>query len=758
MIIPEKIAELHDIIAEKLTPLIKGDYYLVDAPYHSNIGDVLIWQGELDFLSTLPGKRIGTSGHFTFPFPKLPKDVTILLNGGGNFGDLWRFYHDFRTKVITHYPDNPIVMFPQSVWYDDQSLIAKDAAIYTAHPNLHLCARDQWSFDFMKTHFPGTDILLVPDMAFFINDKRLSSYRNLHSGKKLLLLRKDRELPSEFTPPADIKEYDVTDWPTKEHEPKRHRWIDRCSYAFGWRLKNHPQLLGLSEKVMDMIADTAIRKSHTATGLKFLSRYDDIITTRLHVMILGLLLHKENIIYVDNTSKKLSAFADTWLHDLKLRQGLYSPHLKMNKIKVQSITITRYRIEIRFSTEGEIGEYFKGENVFWCEYSLPVDTTPESIAIIPFIANVLPIVWLCDATLEVPTIDGQFYECLDAVKKGYQNMYAYLDFKGEVISHAIDSTNSQQVTEIGGGKMDSSAMLFSGGVDAFSTLLTHQAEHPLLITVRGADLTLRDHEGWKNVSRHIAETAEIFHTQFTTISSNLKDFINDDLVNKKLISKTGDNYWHGFQHGIGLIGLTAPLSATTGFKKLYIASTLTYEQAGKLACASDPTIDNNIRFNNTEIIHDGSEFSRQEKVTRIVSESEKSGVYPMLRVCWMHEGGENCCQCEKCLRTLFEIYVGGGKPEKYGFNISRKTLRHSRRNMIIYGFSQNRRAIYWDDIQSGLIKNRNIKLPDTLRWIRTSNLKHPYIYPDVSFYHTARQLNRAVLKAYWNLRNRFTHK
>ncbi len=37
-------------ISEILIPLIQGDYYLADCPFHSNIGDILIWQG-----------RIGTS-------------------------------------------------------------------------------------------------------------------------------------------------------------------------------------------------------------------------------------------------------------------------------------------------------------------------------------------------------------------------------------------------------------------------------------------------------------------------------------------------------------------------------------------------------------------------------------------------------------------------------------------------------------------------------------------------------------------------
>lgn len=45
----EKIWELRQIIEEQLTPLINNDYVLYDLPYYSNIGDLLIWEGELSF-------------------------------------------------------------------------------------------------------------------------------------------------------------------------------------------------------------------------------------------------------------------------------------------------------------------------------------------------------------------------------------------------------------------------------------------------------------------------------------------------------------------------------------------------------------------------------------------------------------------------------------------------------------------------------------------------------------------------------------
>lgn len=43
----EKIQNLRRIISEALTPLIVGDYVLLDVPNHCNIGDNLIWEGRI---------------------------------------------------------------------------------------------------------------------------------------------------------------------------------------------------------------------------------------------------------------------------------------------------------------------------------------------------------------------------------------------------------------------------------------------------------------------------------------------------------------------------------------------------------------------------------------------------------------------------------------------------------------------------------------------------------------------------------------
>ncbi|MDE7411651.1 MAG: polysaccharide pyruvyl transferase family protein [Paramuribaculum sp.] len=307
-----KINELRAIIASKLSPVIGDKCIIADAPYYANIGDVLIWQGTEDFLLSENKTIISTNSNCTFTFPKLDSDVTIILMGGGNFGDLWRWFQDARLKIISHYPHNRIVMLPQSVWYNADSLIDRDATVFARHNDLYLCARDNYSYQFLLKHFSANHILLVPDMAFHINENRLETFRHHDSGKSLFFRRLDKEL-SDSTPEILQNHTDIRDWPTMEKLPLK---LLLLNYALRITNRLHPLhfLHKIISKPIDIIAQKAF-KSHLVTeGCRFLSQYTNVTSSRLHAMILAFLLHKP-VTFIDNTTGKLSAFADTWLTD-----------------------------------------------------------------------------------------------------------------------------------------------------------------------------------------------------------------------------------------------------------------------------------------------------------------------------------------------------------------------------------------------------------------------------------------------------------
>lgn len=305
-----KINFLRKKIEDALIPLIDHDYVLWECPYYCNIGDVLIWEGELEFLKKVKYKCIKMASQYTCDFPILSPDILILLQGGGNFGDLWRSTQEFRLKVCQMYPNNKIIIFPQTVFYEAQQLLYADAQILSQHQNLTICCRDEISYQLVSQHFKNK-ILLLPDMAFCISTERLQAFCVPEEcNKGLFLKRTDKEFPvSDFLISSAIN-IETHDWPTYER-----KFVMNHLFETLLRVKEHFNLHFLN-RFIDHWAFYIYRKYLVKIGVRFLSQYGIIYTTRLHVFILGILLHKKCII-IDNSYGKNSSFFHTWLKDLE---------------------------------------------------------------------------------------------------------------------------------------------------------------------------------------------------------------------------------------------------------------------------------------------------------------------------------------------------------------------------------------------------------------------------------------------------------
>lgn len=78
----------------------------------------------------------------------------------------------------------------------------------------------------------------------------------------------------------------------------------------------------------------------------------------------------------------------------------------LNRIIVDSPVIEHNKITYRYKVEGLWTEAFNLDKVFYVEYgNIDIQGVPESIAVIPLIANLLPIAWIYDAEIVVPQCD-----------------------------------------------------------------------------------------------------------------------------------------------------------------------------------------------------------------------------------------------------------------------------------------------------------------------------------------------------------------
>ena len=116
---------------------------------------------------------------------------------------------------------------------------------------------------------------------------------------------------------------------------------------------------------------------------------------------------------------------------------------------------------------------------------------------------------------------------------------------------------------------------------------------------------------------------------------------------RHLPSKPG--FWANRHNGAALAAVGH--AATLGPAFLFIGGT--YHVSNPVPVGSHPAVDGLFSSQRVTVIHDGSRFSRLEKVREL---SRWPTALAALRVCPDNIGDRaNCGQCEKCLRTRLEL-------------------------------------------------------------------------------------------------------
>lgn len=278
---------------------------LMDVPLHWNLGDSFIWHGDNLFigLQSLPVATLRDPEQRELDTLRSSSDnVTLLLHGGGNFGDWWRENADFRLKVLNELPKNRVIFLPQSIHYREDKYIAQDREAFEKHDKLTLLLRDCPSLQFARANFPHTESLFVPDMAFMIGPLAPASDPMFDI---MFLLRTDTEKSINDTHLDRAKRiarekqlsYEIWDFPVAGY-PIPESIASRHSVMYDYR-KLYPNI-----SAQDIPKDI-LPLFRVAMGNKLLSRGSVIITDRLHASILGVLMGRP-VIYVDNAYKKLS--------------------------------------------------------------------------------------------------------------------------------------------------------------------------------------------------------------------------------------------------------------------------------------------------------------------------------------------------------------------------------------------------------------------------------------------------------------------
>ena len=289
---------------------------LINFPNHANAGDAALWLGELACLHRIGARIIYRASWASYRAADLarvlrPRD-TILIHGGGNFGDLYLHNQAVtRMRVLESFPDHRTIQLPQSIWFRDEANRDRLRACCEAHRDFTLLVREEQSLMMAQRDF-RVPTQLCPDMVFALGvlPRRAAPRTDI-----LWLARRDVESTGYAPPPSDTS-LEVIDWlaPLPDEPPARldfrltaplnrklHALAQNEGATHGWQRR----LLGATFMTM--------ARGWTERGCCILARGRVVVTDRLHGHILAL---QQGIVHVviDNSYGKLRAVYHTWTH------------------------------------------------------------------------------------------------------------------------------------------------------------------------------------------------------------------------------------------------------------------------------------------------------------------------------------------------------------------------------------------------------------------------------------------------------------
>lgn len=368
------------------------------------------------------------------------------------------------------------------------------------------------------------------------------------------------------------------------------------------------------------------------------------------------------------------------------------------------VIINKNTLMCGFKVSPGIQQTFSGDKFFASYGDIDLTSVPDSLLIIPALANLAPIAWARNATVYVPELDSGFFNALQAVKKSFQSMHPRISWAGKVQPESLVTTIDYPSSK--------SALLFSGGIDSLASYVVHQNEKPLLVSVLGSN---RNSALFKLSLKELSKFSSKQGTRLIPVCTNLVN-----LFVAKHLPFGGGWWWSRVQHGLAFLSLCAPLSPVEQIGRIYLASSHTKET--HIPWGSHPSIDNNVAWASTTAQHDCFHLSRQEK-TKILAEYIRTEDPQLrIRICFQGPNQTNCSQCGKCCRTIIGLAAAGIDPNLHGFQCDAHKLAHIRYQLSQRKFLLDANNRYmWKDIQKNLPSSPRLQmkgLSDFFTWFK----------------------------------------
>lgn len=301
---------------------------------HGNRGDIAISLAQKYFLETnfvnkclVEVPTLLCEFHSNKVIKELNNNDILCICGGGWFGSLWRHNELAALNIVKHYSNNKIVIFPQTIYYSDDTLgnqeFQSDKKLFASLSDLTICLRDNKSYDIALSSGlfnNNVKVLYTPDMVLALDINRLKLKRNEETKGVLYCLRDDAESILSTEKKLEI--------------------IDYCRNRFR-------KCDSFSTNIPNSTISLSKRESALKELLEKINSAELIITDRLHCMIFSYLLCKPCIAY-DNLTHKVSGVYN-WIKPVNFISLLSKDDDFISSIENVMISCQRKRKEFKLN-------------------------------------------------------------------------------------------------------------------------------------------------------------------------------------------------------------------------------------------------------------------------------------------------------------------------------------------------------------------------------------------------------------------------
>lgn len=317
------IVQLDELKAEaerSLSSVLAGAHNvaLINFPNHGNPGDPGLWLGTHALLRTLGVRVVYESSPASLDLGALSRAVgknPVLINGGGNFGDIYAGQQEARVRLLEFWTGRPVIQLPQSIHFADVRNAKAMAELISRHGAFTMMVRDQRS-QLLSRELLGIEAALSPDHAFGLHP--LTSAASLeHEILWMVWPEGAREYTAESQPVNPPDSVHVEDWHTgaalaHEHFDPRGRLAWRINRAFdrNWQTP-------MVRRAWPILAGTyaPLARRWFARGVDMVAGSRVLVTNKLHGHIVATLLGTPHVV-LDNSYGKVAGTLDTWTHSL----------------------------------------------------------------------------------------------------------------------------------------------------------------------------------------------------------------------------------------------------------------------------------------------------------------------------------------------------------------------------------------------------------------------------------------------------------